>query len=267
MEDRASLKSVLEDVGRLVTKGWKLVLCHGGGPQANALQQRLGIPTNKVGGRRITDEDTLYVMKCVLAGAVAVDVVAACAAAGVDAVAISGVSGALVTARRCGPRRVSGGGDELVDFGLVGEVLEIRTGVIEALWQGGYVPVVNSLGIARELESDGARAMVFNINADTVASELAAALGVEHLFLMTSVPGVLRDKDDPSTRIPKLTAREARAAIAQGVIVGGMIPKVEEALTNIAKGIAKIHVLGAGPGVLEIEAEQPGTCGTVLIRD
>ena len=151
-------------------------------------------------------------------------------------------------------------GPEPVDFGLVGDVVEIRGELVHHLWAGGYTPVVNTLGI------DPASGQIFNINADTVASAIAAALKVDHLFLMTGVPGVLRDKDDPTTRIPRLTATAARAAIADGVIVGGMIPKVEEALANIALGIGAVHILGARAGVLQAEAGAPGSAGTVLLE-
>lgn len=257
--DAPALAGVLRDVTALSAAGWRLVLCHGGGPQANALQERLGLVPRKVAGRRVTDEATLQVMKCVLAGELSVDVVAAGAAAGLQAVGISGVSAGLVTARRRPPITVAGAGPEPIDFGLVGDVVAIRSGLIEHLWRGGFTPVVNTLGI------DPDSGAVFNINADTVASAIAAALRVDHLFLMTGVPGVLRDKDDPATRIPRLTGAEARAAIARGVIVGGMIPKVEEALANIALGIGAVHILGARAGALQAEAEDPGSCGTVLV--
>jgi acetylglutamate kinase len=250
-----------------VQAGWRFVLCHGGGPQAGALQRKLGIEPHKVGGRRVTDEATLQVVKQVLAGEVSVDVVATAMAAGLRAVGISGVSDGTVSAYRRPPVVVSGGGPDPVDFGLVGNVHRIRTELIEHLWSGGFTPVLNTLGLsdpdAEEVDAGSTR-RVYNINADTVSSAVAAALNADHLYLMTGVPGVLRDKDDPATRIPSLTPDEARAAIAEGVIVGGMIPKVEEALENMKLGIGAIHILGADPGALVGEAEQPGSRGTVL---
>ncbi|MDC0667330.1 acetylglutamate kinase [Nannocystis radixulma] len=262
--DAPALAAVLADVARLTAAGWKFAICHGGGPQANALQERLGLQPVKVGGRRVTDEATLQVMKYVLAGELSVDVVAAALAAGVGgALGISGVSAGLVSARRRPPTRVSGGGEELVDFGLVGDVVEIRTALLEHLWAGGYTPVINTLGVG--LETAGFSCPVYNINADTVSSAIAGALKVDHLFLMTGVPGVLRDKDDPSTRIARLSAAEARGAIEKKVIVGGMIPKVEEALANLALGIGAVHILGANAGALQAEAATPGSVGTVLV--
>lgn len=257
--DAAALAGVLADVATLVASGWRLVLCHGGGPQANSLQERLGLVPHKVAGRRITDAATLQVMKFVLAGELSVNVAAAGAAAGLSTVGISGVSAGLVTARRRPPIVITNAGPEPIDFGLVGDIVEIRPTLITHLWAGGYTPVVNTLGI------DPARGEVYNINADTVASAIAASLKVDHLFLMTGVPGVLQNKDDPSTRIPRLTAAEARAAIASGVIVGGMIPKVEEALANIELGIGAVHILGATAGALQVEAQSPGSRGTVLV--
>lgn len=265
--DNSALMGVLRDVASLFGAGWRFVLCHGGGPQAGSLQARLGISTVKVGGRRVTDEATLQVMKQVLAGEVSVDVVAAARAVGLDAVGVSGVSAGVVTATRRPPMIVSGGGPDPVDFGLVGVVEEIRCGLLEHLWAGGFTPVLNTLGVSPEPPEPGGPCQVFNINADTVAAAVAGALKADHLFLMTGVPGVLRDKDDPSTRIPRLHASEARKAIAEGVIVGGMIPKIEEALDNLARGIGAVHILGPVAGALEGAARQPGGHGTVLLPD
>ncbi|MBK6916124.1 MAG: acetylglutamate kinase [Deltaproteobacteria bacterium] len=260
----AELSGLLAEVAKLRRDGAAVVLCHGGGPQASALQQRLGVETVKVGGRRITDAATLQIMKCVLAGEVSIDVVAAALAAGVPAVGLSGVSAGLVTAHRRPPKRVSGGGEAPVDFGLVGDIDTIRTELLEQLWRGGFVPVVNSLGVAAQAEP-GQPCAVFNINADTVAAAVAAALRADHLLLITDVPGVLRDREDPSSVIPTLTRSAARQAIADGIIAGGMIPKVEEALDNLAQGIGAVHILGAG--ALHDAVRSPGARGTVLVED
>ena len=261
--DAEKLAAVLRDVASLTEGGWRFVLCHGGGPQANALQAGLGQSPVKVGGRRVTDAAALQVMKQVLAGEVSVDVTAAALAAGLRAVGLSGVSDATVSATRRPPMVVSGGGPEPVDFGFVGKVETIRTELLRHLWDGGFVPVLNTLGI--EPTGDGPTRQVYNINADTVASAAAAALEADHLFLMTGVPGVLQDKDDPSTRVPRLGPGDARAAIEAGVIVGGMIPKVEEAFRNLERGVGAVHILGAQAGALRGEAGEPGSMGTVLL--
>ena len=206
--DTARLVAVLREVSDLVASGWRFVLCHGGNPQANALTQSLGLRRTQVGGRRLTDAATLDVMKRVLAGECNVDVVAAAMGQGLSAVGVSGVSAGLVTARRRPPVVMAGCGPDPIDFGLVGDIEKIEHGLLETLLGAGYTPVVNTLGIDAAPGDDGV-CPVYNINADTVASAIAAALGADHLFLMTGVPGVLRDKDDPSTRIPTLTATEA----------------------------------------------------------
>ncbi len=264
--DTPRLLAAMDEVRALTDAGWRFVLCHGGNPQANALTAAIGLERRQVGGRRITDAATLRVMKQVLAGECNVDVVAAAMGRGLDAVGISGVSAGTVTAVRRPPKVMSGCGPDPVDFGFVGDVAEIRSGLIEHLWAGGYTPVMNTLGLDPEPDESGVRP-VYNINADTVASAIAAAVGADHLFLMTGVPGVLRDKDDPSTRIPSLTESGARRAIAEGVIVGGMIPKIEEALKNLARGVKAIHILGAEPGAIMDEAGSPGSRGTVLLPD
>lgn len=149
-----------------------------------------------------------------------------------------------------------------MDFGFVGRIDRVRTALIEHLWAGGFTPVMSTLGV----DAPGERtSQVYNINADTVSSAAAQYLRADHLFLMTNVPGVMRDKDDPATRIPRLTAAEARAAIAEGVIVGGMIPKVEEALGRLANGVGAVHILSPEAGALSAEVEAPGSAGTVLL--
>ncbi len=262
----SDLLAVLEDIAHLSSAGWSIAICHGGGPQATALQARLGVATHKIAGRRVTDAPTLQIMKCVLAGEVSIDVCAAAAAVGLRAVGLSGVSAHLVTARRRGAKVVEGAGSEPVDFGLVGDVESIRGELLEHLWAGGYVPVVNTLGVAAQARS-GRACEVYNINADTVAAAIAASLEVDHLFLVTDVPGVLRDVADPGSRIPRLSRTDAQRAIADGTIRGGMIPKVAEALDNLTKGIGAVHILGATRGALGEAALSPGSCGTVIVDD
>jgi acetylglutamate kinase len=234
--------------------GHRLVVVHGGGPQASEVSRRLGLEPRIVGGRRITDEATLDVMKMVVAGKLNVDLVAALRAAGVPAVGVSGTSG-LIRAHRRPPRVVSGGGAEAVDFGLVGDVDGFDVGLIDVLEAAGRLVVIACLG------GDGGGG-VFNINADVVASGLAVAVGAGVLVACTAVGGVRRDKDDPASRIARLTAAEARAAIADGVVQGGMIPKLEEAFTSLEAGVGQVHIVGAGEIVRTLE--EPGSVGTLL---
>ena len=251
--------SVGAAVRAFLDAGIRVAVVHGAGPQASELSQRLGLKTRLVGGRRVTDAATLEVMKMTLAGQVSVDVAAAFRMAGVPAVCTTGVSAGLLNTVRRPPKPVTGAGPEPVDMGLVGDVVGIRTELFERLASAGLVLVLGSLG------GDG-QGNVFNINADTVATRLAAELKAAKLFLVSNVPGVLRDKDDPSTRMPRLTRAEAVQAIAMGSIVGGMIPKVEESLAMLEQGIEAIHIVGVEPAsALLEEARQAGSRGTAFV--
>lgn len=262
--DTQQLFAVMTDVFELTALGWRFLICHGGNPQANSLTKRLNLTKKQIGGRRITDAATLQVMKQILAGECSVDVVAAASAVGLKAVGISGVSAFTVTAIKRPPKIFSGCGPDPVDFGFVGEITKINPDLIHHLLSGGYTPVLNTLAINQKPQDNQTYCQVYNINADTVASAIASEIKADHLFLITGVPGVLKDKDDPSTRIPKLTEAQAREAIKNEIIVGGMIPKIEEALKNLKLGIGAIHILGASSGALQNEARDPGSKGTVL---
>jgi acetylglutamate kinase len=253
------LPHVARDVRAFDARGDRVALVHGGGPQATELSKKLVIETRQVGGRRITDEATLDVMKMILAGKLNVDLCAALLAAGVRPVGLHGASALAVQAARRPPRVVSGGGPDPIDFGHVGDVTGFNLELLELLFRGGHVPVVACLGA-------DAAGHVYNINADIVGNQLAGALAADHLFLVTSTPGVLRDVKDPSSRLPLLTASAARQAIAEGVVTGGMIPKLEEAIAVLGTGVKAIHILGKlGPGDLLREAEAPGQVGTTLV--
>ena len=246
------------DLKVLVGEGAKVAIVHGGGPQATALQKQLGIETKQVAGRRVTDAATLDVMKMVLAGKLNVDLCAALTAAGLAAVGLHGASGNVVKAVRR-PPKVYAGGTEPVDMGFVGDVTGFNLELLQTLWVAGYVPVIACLGA----DGDGG---VYNINADMVGNQLAAALKSDRLFLVTSAPGVLKDINDPSSRLPKLTRAEAKAAIADGTVTGGMIPKLEEAMAVVDQGVGAIHILGKlAPGDLVRAVREPGSVGTTLV--
>jgi acetylglutamate kinase len=262
--DPGRLDAVLVDAAALVQGGVDLLVVHGAGPQMADWQARLEIPTRMVAGQRVTDPDTLEVVKAVLGGQVSVDLVAAALGAGMRAVGISGVSARTVQAHRRPPRSVPGH-DELVDYGLVGDVVGIDAGLVEHLWRGGFVPVLNPIGI--EAEAGHRIPQVYNINADTVTAAIAQALRAEHVVLVTAVGGIRRDRSDPSTRLPRLTMAQAQAAIADGTIAGGMIPKVEEALVLLRAGVGAVHIVGPQPGTLRATMQEPGQVGTVLVRD
>ena len=258
-ESLAAVASDVAAVAAATAGNRRVVLVHGGGPQATALSERLGLAPRIVGGRRVTDAATLDVMKMVVAGQLDVDLVVALRAAGARAVGLSGTSG-VVRARRRPPRVVAGGGPDPVDFGLVGDVVGFDLALLGMLAGAGYLPVVACLG----LEEDGPPpGQALNINADVVASQLAAVVRARALVAVTRVGGVRRDKDDPSTRIPRLTVAEARAAIADGTVKGGMIPKLEEAFAPLAAGVGAVHIVGAAEIARSLDA--PGSVGTLLV--
>ena len=260
-QDRAHLaRSVGAATAAFLSAGVKVAVVHGGGPQATELQTRLGLQPTKVAGRRVTDEATLEVMKMTLAGQVSVDVASAFRLAGVRALCTTGVSAGLVSARKRPPMVLSGAGPDPVDLGLVGDVTGVDVELFDRLASIGVVPVLGSL-------CGDDQGQVFNVNADTVASRVASKLKAARLFLVSNVPGVLCDKDDPSTRIPVLTPQQARAQIASGAIVGGMIPKVEESLQMLEEGIDAVHIVGVKPeDAILREAREPGSAGTSFRR-
>jgi acetylglutamate kinase len=255
----STLAIVCGDVAELAGGGTPVIVAHGGGPQATALQKALGQEPKIVGGRRFTDAATLDVMKMAVAGKVNVDLCAALMAAGARPVGLHGASAGFVRAHKRGPRVIAGAGPDPVDLGLVGDVEGFNLDLARLLLGGGYVPVVACLGA-------DAQGGVFNINADIVANKLAASLDARALVLVTDVPGVLRDVKDPGSRIARLTAAEGRRAIADGVVTKGMIPKLEESFAAIADGVRAVHIVGRlARGDLARAVKEPGSVGTVLV--
>ena len=252
------LASICADVAELA-KETPVVVVHGGGPQATALQKKLGQEPKIVAGRRITDEATLEVMKMAVAGKVNVDLCAALVAAGAKPVGLNGASALTVRAVKRPPRVVSGAGPAPIDFGHVGDVVGVNQELVSLLTGEGYVPVIACLGADAE-------GHVFNINADVVANRLAIGLDAAALLLVTDVPAVLRDVADPSSRIARLTVAEGKRAIADGVVTKGMIPKLEESFAAIGEGVRAVHVVGRlARGELARAVRDPGSVGTVLV--
>lgn len=252
----SALGQIARELHGLAAEGWTMVVVHGGGAQVSALARTLGRPTHLVGGRRITDADTLELMKMVVAGQLNVDLVSALRAAAVPAIGLCGASG-IVRAHRRPARVVAGSGGAPVDFGLVGDIDDFDLPLLEALIGRGLIPVLACLG------ADPTTGAVLNINADVVASQLAAAAGVAALVAVTAVGAVRRDRDDPASRIDRLTVGEARRAIADGTVSGGMIPKLEEAFAPLEAGVSAVHIVA--PGEIQQALTRPGAAGTWLL--
>lgn len=255
------LPAVAQDVATAIGRGDRIVMVHGGGAQATALQKRLGLIPHMVSGRRVTDEATLGVMKMVVGGQLNIDLCAALLRTGVRPIGLHGASSLAIEARKQPPQVFSGAGPTPVDLGLVGDVMRINQELFTLLLEHGFTPVVACLGADAE-------GRLLNINADAVAHRVARAVAADHLLLVTGTPGVLRDLEDPATRIPRMTVAEARGMVAGGTVTGGMIAKLDEVVEAVESGtVGTVHILGRlGSGDLLRELEAPGSVGTALVR-
>lgn len=261
VQDRAALENLAKDISLLVNVGIRICIVHGGGPQATELASRLGLEPQFVDGRRITDEATLEVAKMVFAGKISLEVLAALRTQGLKAVGLSGVSADIVHAVRRAPKEIDDhatGERRMVDMGHVGDVVGVDTGLIRVLMDQGYVPVVSSLGA-------DASGNVLNINADTVAMNLAVDLKADKYLSMTNVDGILRDPADPATLVSSITAREIEEEIAAGRIASGMIPKANNCIEALRGGVARAHILsGVRPHAMLMELFTKGGSGTLI---
>ena len=261
LTDAEALNSLAFDLSILHQAGVRVVVVHGGGPQLSEMSDRLGLETKKIDGRRITDNNTLRLAKMVFAGEISTDIVAALRRHGVSGIGLSGVDGELVDAERRAPvlrTNSETGEEELIDFDHVGDIRQVNPSVLNVLLDQGFVPVVASLG------SDKAGS-VLNINADTVAAEIAIAIGAEKLVVMSDVPGLLRDVGDRNSRIPDITVDAVRELKQTGSVSGGMLPKLESIIRTIESGTEQIHILdGHTPHALLDELSGPGTHGTFI---
>lgn len=250
---------IAANVKDLVDNGWRVVLLHGGGPQTNRLQEKHGLVANKVGGRRITSEADLLVVKQAICGEVNVELTQVLQNVGINAFGCNGASGKMIEAVKRPPRVMSGAGPDPIDFGEVGDVTGVNAELLEGLTSLGVVPVIATLGV----ESESGR--VFNINADTTVVQIAKALKADLLLLTTAVGAIYRDLDKPETRISQVNEQQARDLIDEGVIQGGMIPKVEEAISVLKDGVKNIAIVGPQiKGAFLDVAKGEGSKGTVI---
>jgi acetylglutamate kinase len=238
-EHPGSLASLAEEIALLQQVGIRLTIVHGGGAQATELSQRLGLETKLVNGRRVTDDATLEVVKMVFAGKISVEILSALRAHGVNAVGVSGIDGNVVLAQRREKKRLLNpetGKRELVDFGNVGDVVDVDPRLLTTLLDAGYLPVVSPLAADEE-------GKVYNVNADTIAGALAVELKAEKLILLSDVPGVLARTGDPESLISRLTAADARKLARSPAVTGGMVAKLEEVSQVAEAGVAAVHIV------------------------
>ncbi len=250
MKDSRLKADVIRDVVFMASVGIRPVMVHGGGPEINSWLGKLNIEPQFKDGLRVTDAETMDVVEMVLVGRVNKELVSLINQAGGKAVGICGRDGNLVTARLQ---------SESADVGFVGDVSNVRPDLVRTLAEAGYIPVISSV-------ASDASGQAYNINADTVAGELAASLNAEKLILLTDAPGIMRDFHDPSTLISQLDIQQARQLIAEGIVAGGMIPKVNCCVRSLAQGVRAATILdGRVPHALLLEMFSDMGIGTMMV--
>ena len=241
-EDHDGLISLAEELALLYQVGIRVCVVHGGGKQLTELASRMGIEQTIIEGRRVTDDATLEMAKMIFAGKINTDILAALRHRGVQAVGLSGVDGNIVHAERRPPREIVNretGESEHVDFGHVGDIIEIDSRLLTILLDQGYLPVISSLGADAE-------GKVFNINADTIAAEIAIQLQAEKLVLLSDVDGIYLRAGEPQTKLSRLNADEAEALIRKGTATGGMVPKLQSIIELLRRGVKSAHIINGG---------------------
>ena len=243
-------QQVMEDIALLWLIGVKVVLVHGGGPEISETMKRLGKQAQFVNGLRVTDKETVDIVQMVLAGKVNKTLVNLLQMKGGHAVGLSGIDGGIIEATMK---------DEAL--GYVGTITRIRTQPITDLLEKNYIPVISTVASDRQGNT-------YNINGDTAAAFIAGALNAERLIMMTDIAGILRDKDDPDTLIPALTVTEAKKLFDEGVISGGMIPKVDCCIEAIGKGVKHVVIMdGRVPHSILMELLTDEGAGTMVMGD
>lgn len=247
MIDENLKEQVMEDIALLWLIGVKVVLIHGGGPEINDLMKKLGKVPQFVDGLRVTDKETVDIVQMVLAGKVNKSLVTLLQTKGGHAIGVSGIDGGIIEAKIKDER-----------LGFVGEITKIRPQPITDLLEKNYVPVISTVASDRE-------GNVYNINGDTAAAHIAGALGAERLIMMTDVAGILRDRDDPSSLIPEITVDAAKQLYADGIISGGMIPKVDCCIEAIDRGVKNVVIMdGRVPHAILMELLTNEGAGTMV---
>lgn len=241
-------RAVMGDVVLLSLIGIKVVLIHGGGPEISEMLGKIGKKSEFVNGLRVTDEETAEVVQMVLAGKINKGLVNLLESIGGKAIGLSGADGSMIEAKKLDER-----------LGFVGEIVNINPKPILDLLEKGYIPVISTVGCDRE-------GHIYNINADTAAARVAGVLGAESMISMTDIRGLLRDKDDPDSLITEVHVSEAPQLIREGIISGGMIPKVECCIEAIRRGVKRVFIIdGRVPHSILIEVLTDEGIGTMFL--
>src|SRR5215813_9940380 len=261
-EKYETLTSIAEELALLHRVGIRICVVHGGGKQLSDLATKLGIEQTIIEGRRVTDDATLEMAKMIFAGKINTDILAALRHRGIEAVGLSGVDGNIVHAEKRPPKEILNretGERAQVDFGHVGDVVEINSRLLVVLLDHGYLPVISSLGADDE-------GMVFNINADTIAAEIAVQLKAEKLILLSDVDGFYLTPGEPQTKLSRLTAAEAGELINNGTASGGMIPKLQSIRMLLERGVHSAHIIsGSKRNALLSEIFTDKGTGTMIV--
>ena len=256
MTDKDMQLSFASDIALLQQVGSKPVVVHGGGPQIEQMLKKLNIKTGFVDGLRVTDKNTVNIVEMVLSGAINKSIVAAIMSAGAKAVGISGKDGGLIKAEKIMSRRDPESAiEKVVDLGFVGKPSSIDNKVLDALMQGGLIPVVAPLGLGEDGQT-------YNINADTVAGAISSSLGARRMLMLTDVPGVL-EKD--GNLIKELSSKQAKNLIKKGIVTSGMIPKLETCIEAVESGTDAAVILdGRAPHAVLMELFTEHGGGTLI---
>ncbi|HEX5888484.1 MAG TPA: acetylglutamate kinase [Pyrinomonadaceae bacterium] len=261
-EHHENLASLAEELALLHQVGIRICVVHGGGKQLSDLASKLGVEQTIIEGRRVTDDATLEMAKMIFAGKINTDILAALRQRGIEAVGLSGVDGNIVHATKRPPKEILNrqtGVRDKVDFGYVGDVVQINSRLLTVLLDHGYLPVISSLAADDE-------GVVFNINADTIAAEIAVQLQAEKLILLSDVDGIYLKPDDAQTKLSRLTAAEADELIASGAATGGMIPKLQSITTLLRRGVHSAHIIsGTNRNALLSEVFTDKGTGTMIV--
>lgn len=241
---------VMSDIVLLTLVGIKVVLVHGGGPEINDMLNRVGIESKFIGGLRYTDAETVEIVKMVLSGKVNKELVALLAQNKGNALGLCGIDGQMLMAEKM---------EGEVDLGFVGDIVKVNKKPILDALDGGYIPVIATVACDE-------KGSTYNVNADTAAARIAAELGAENLVLMTDIAGLLRDKDDPETLIPSVNVSEVSFLKRQGIISGGMIPKIDCCVEAVRRGVKKTCIIdGRVPHSILIELLSNEGIGTQFV--